>query len=253
MPGLLRFRRTGYATSMQSLIIHMSASTARRANVEALLASLPDAQAVEAVDGRDPAQLAGVTVRPGDLYRPAYPFPLLPGEIGCFLSHRRCWKRILDAGWDAALIAEDDLEIAPDARAPLLELLARHASPDAYIRIPPKDREPQTAVTDREGTACLFTPRRIGLQTTFQLVGRDAARRLLAATETIDRPVDALLQMHWITGQTVQTVLPNGCSERRFDAAGSTVQRKTTGLAQKLRRAIARARYRAAIAQRPQH
>ncbi len=236
---------------MHSLIIHMPGSTERGANVERLLQVLPNAEVVEAVDGRLPEVQATTPTAPGDLFRPKYPFPLKGGEIGCFLSHRKCWQHIVDEGWDAALVVEDDLEIAPEKLPALLELIQRHAVPDAFIRIPPKDREPQTAVVDSEQGLALFTPSVIGLQTTAQLVGRDAAKRLLAATETLDRPVDTFLQMHWITGQHVQTILPNGAREKTF-GSGSTVQQKSGGSGQKLVREIQRFKYRSAVKRRPQ-
>lgn len=34
---------------------------------------------------------------------------LLPGEIGCTLSHRTCYKRLFDSDHDIALILEDDI------------------------------------------------------------------------------------------------------------------------------------------------
>lgn len=237
---------------MHSLIIHMSGSTARRSNVDRLLADLPRAEVLEAVDGRLPEVQAAVDVRPGDLFQPHYPFAIAGGEIGCFLSHRKAWQKIVDAGWDAALIVEDDLEIDPDKRDALLRLLERHAGPERFIRIPPKDREPVTTVTDQEDDLFLFTPRRIGLQTTAQLVGREAAKRLLKCTEQLDRPVDSFLQMHWATRQRIETILPNGCAEKNFANAGSTVQSKTRTFGQKLRAEILRARYRRAITRRTQ-
>ena len=236
---------------MHSLIIHMSSSIARRENVECLLRDLPNAQVVEAVDGRLPDVQAGVDLHPGDLHAPRYPFAIKGGEVGCFLSHRACWQKIVDEGWDAALIAEDDLEIAQDKLGALMALIARNATPDSFIRIPPKDREPHTLITDQEDALTLFTPRIIGLQTTAQVVGRNAAARLLKATEMLDRPVDTFIQMHWITDQKVETILPNGASEKVF-GAGSTVQQKSGGLVSKLKREIDRARYRSAINRRPQ-
>ncbi|MEM1130996.1 MAG: glycosyltransferase family 25 protein, partial [Pseudomonadota bacterium] len=61
-----------------------------------------------------------------DAHRPDFPFALFndligphfwgsdhvkPGAIGCFLSHRAAWQTVLDRGWDAALIAEDDVAL----------------------------------------------------------------------------------------------------------------------------------------------
>ena len=36
-------------------------------------------------------------------------FPMGPGEIGCLLSHRKCWKTLLEANDPYALIMEDDV------------------------------------------------------------------------------------------------------------------------------------------------
>ncbi len=237
---------------MHSLIIHMSSSTARRGNVDRLLTDLPNAQVIEAVDGRLPEVMARVDLHPGTLHKPLYPFPIKGGEVGCFLSHRACWQKIVDEDWHAAIIAEDDLEVSSEKLAPLLELIDRNVTIDSFIRIPPKDREPLTSARDQEQDLTLFTPRVIGLQTTAQVVGRNAAARLLKATQRLDRPVDTFLQMHWVTGQKIQTILPNGASEKSF-GTGSTVQQKSGGTVSKIRREIARARYRTAIKRQPQN
>lgn len=236
---------------MHSLIIHMSGSTARRPNAEALLRILPSAVLVDAVNGRDPAQVTGVTIRPGDAYRPAYPFPLAPGEIGCFLSHRRCWRRILAEGWDYALIAEDDLAIDPVRLRTGLALIERHATPDSYIRLPVKQREKPAQVLGEDDGMDLILPRVIGLQTVAQVVGRDAAARLLKATEVIDRPVDTFLQMHWVTGQPIHSLTGSGARELTADLGGSTIQKKTRASG-KLAREFKRAAYRAQVALHPQ-
>ncbi len=236
---------------MQSLIIHMSASTARRENAHRLLADLPNARLVEAVDGRDRAQVAGVTVLRGTHLDPAYPFILGPGEVGCFLSHRKCWDIIAKGDASYGLIAEDDLSIDPDIWPDVLRLIDDHADADSFIRIPAKQRETPVSALETKGTASLFVPRVIGLQTVCQVVGRNAAMRLLAASEILDRPVDTFLQMHWATGQPIHTILPNGVRELTAETGGSTIQKKTRTSA-KLMREIRRGIYRAKVNRRPQ-
>tara|TARA_R110002072_G_scaffold7161_6_gene39328 strand:- start:2250 stop:2966 length:717 start_codon:yes stop_codon:yes gene_type:complete len=236
---------------MQSLIIHMSSSTARRKNADQLLGVLPNARLIEAVDGRDPAQVAGVQVMPGTFLDPAYPFALGPGEVGCFLSHRKCWQIIAEGAAPYALIAEDDLSVNPIIWPDVLMLIRRHATEESFIRIPAKQRETAASAIDSQGIACLFVPRVVGLQTVCQVVGRTAAQRLLAASKTLDRPVDTYLQMHWATGQTIWTILPNGVRELTAETGGSTIQKKTRTSA-KLMREIRRALYRAKVRQRPQ-
>ena len=39
---------------------------------------------------------------------------LTHGQIGCFESHRRFWKRVLDEGLPGALVLEDDVAVASD-------------------------------------------------------------------------------------------------------------------------------------------
>ena len=236
---------------MHSLIIHMSKSTARRPNADRLLQALPNAELIEAVDGRDPDQVADVRTHPGNLLSPLYPFPLRPAEIGVFQSHRNCWQTILDRGWDRALIVEDDLEVAPAAFDRALALLEAHMTPDMVVRLPVKDRETPALVLAQEGDIKLILPRIIGLQCICMAVGARAAERLLAASAEIDRPVDTWLQMHWATHQPVHALLPNGNREIAGQIGGSTIQTKTRASG-KLARETQRAAYRARVALRPQ-
>lgn len=236
---------------MRSFIIHMRGDDRRAPNVARLRSLLPQPQVVDAVVGRDVLASGAVAIRPGDLHAPRYPFAPGPGEVGCFLSHRACWRRIVEEGFDYALIVEDDMAPDPAIWPEVLEIIAANAGPDSYIRLPAKHRETPAVVIDTRAHARLFLPRVIGLQTVAQVVGREAAARLLATSETIDRPVDALVQMHWITGQPVHTILPGGVRELTGELGGSTIQKKSRA-GNILARELKRAWYRAQIALRPQ-
>lgn len=233
---------------MRSLIIHMTNAASRAANVTHLLRCLPRAQIVEAVNGRDLAQTSAVSVQPGTRHRPSYPFSLSAGEVGCFLSHRRCWQIIAEGDDPYGLIAEDDVSVDARAFANALALVERYAGEDSFIRLPSKIRERPSTIVARQNKTAMFVPKTIGLQTVCQVVGRAAARRLLAATRTIDRPVDTTLQMHWATGQQILTILPSGISELKD---GSTIQAKTRA-SEILMREMRRVRYRAKIRRKPQ-
>ena len=234
---------------MRSYIIHMRGDQRRQANARHLLTTLPGARIVDAVVGKD--VMAQTAIAPGTQHAPHYPFPLSSGEVGCFLSHRQCWLRIVEQGEDYGLIAEDDLCIDPALWSEVLDLIHSHASADTYIRIPAKNRERPVDDVARREQARLFLPRVIGLQTVLQVVGRTAAKRLLAASETLDRPVDTFVQMHWATGQPVHTIHPNGIRELTAELGGSTIQKKTRA-GNVLTREIKRAWYRAQVDLRPQ-
>ncbi len=236
---------------MRSFIIHMSSSTARRPNADKLCADLPNAELFEAVNGRDPDQIAGVQLHPGNLHRPHYPFALRPAEIGVFESHRRIWRKLVDEEIDLAIITEDDLRIDPARMAETLQVLAPIASPDHYIRIPVKQREVPVQTLAEQNGLRLILPKVIGLQCVCQMVGRHAAKRLLAATEQIDRPVDTFMQMHWLTGQPIHALLGSGNQEVAREIGGSTIQTKPP-LSDKLTREFKRAAYRAKLHLHPQ-
>ncbi len=236
---------------MRSFVIHMSSSTARRANADQLCQELPNAELFEAVNGRDPDQIAHVRLHPGNLHRPHYPFPLRPAEIGVFESHRRIWKKMVDEQIDLAIITEDDLRIDPPRMAKALDMLGSLATPDQYIRIPVKQREvPVQTLAEKNGLK-LILPKVIGLQCVCQMVGRRAAERLLAATNEIDRPVDTFQQMHWLTGQPIHALLGSGNREVAREIGGSTIQTKPP-LSDKLTREFKRAAYRAKLHLHPQ-
>ena len=242
---------SGQAHQMHSYIIHLRGDTQRQPNVQTLMATLPNAEIVNAVRGRDVIAQNTHLTRPGNLYTPHYPFPLGAGEVGCFLSHRACWQKIIDSGDDYALIAEDDLAIDPGIWPDVMHLIQTHATPDLFIRLPAKTREKPAQVVAQSGSAKLFVPRVIGLQTVCQVVGRTAAQRLLSASKTLDRPVDTFVQMHWATGQMVHTILPNGVTERTQELGGSTIQKKTRASG-KMAREFRRLWYRSRVKMRPQ-
>lgn len=237
---------------MRSFIIHMSGTAKRDKNVQQLLSDLPDAETVEAVNGRDPDQIAQVRPKRGDLFKPHYPFPLTPAEIGVFQSHRKCWQKIVDEGLDYALIVEDDLRVDPPRLARALKMICDHATPDMYIRLPIKQREKPARILAQEGDMMFILPRVVALQCVCQVVGQGAARRLLKATDQIDRPVDTFLQMHWETGQPIHTILSNGNREVANEFGGSTIQKKVRG-SKNVAREFKRGWYRAQVAlRRPQ-
>ena len=236
-----------YRGMIRSYIIHMSTSTRRAPLVAALQSALPDAEVLEAVDGRAMGDAERAQVYPGvALHEPGYPFPLGAGEVGCFLSHRKAWERIVASGDVAGLIAEDDIVPSQGFRDALALALAE-ARVDRLIRFPLRDREEAEAAVARSGDVTLFRPRVIGLTTGMQIVGRDAAARLLELSEQIDRPVDTFLQMRWLTGVDVLSLGPAPVRSAVAETGGSTIQRHTPVWAE-LRRSWLRMRYRSKVA-----
>ena len=230
---------------IRSYIIHMDGSTARAPLVAALRDVLPNPEVLPAVVGRDLSADERARVYQPRQIRPYYPFDLSFGEIGCFLSHQRAWEKIVASGDAAGLIVEDDIVVGDDF-AGVLDLAVKHIAPDRLIRFPLRDREEVAEVLGTDGTHRVFRPQVIGLTTGMQIVGRDAAARLLQLTQVIDRPVDTFLQMRWHTGVDVMTLAPAPVRSAVAETGGSTIQTHQSFWAE-LQRSWRRMRYRSAV------
>lgn len=234
---------------IEGFVIHLERAVQRRPQVETLRAALPmPVHVVDAVDGRamTPAETASV-YRPR-LYRPRYPFALGPGEIGCFLSHRKAWREIVARGLDAGLIVEDDVAVDAEAFGRLLGLVRTVAGPADFVRFPQRLRGEAGPAVGRSQDGCaLIEPATPAFGMVMQIVGRDAAKRLLDLTETFDRPVDAVLQMRWLHGLRVLSARPVVTAEISRELGGTLAQSSRRGLCDTIGREIRRPLYRGAV------
>jgi len=213
--------------TIEAFVLHLARASQRRGQVERIIAACPlKTHILDAVDGRllDDASRAAV-YRPG-LFKPRYPFELTPGEIGCFLSHRRAWQEIVSRKLDAGFIFEDDVEVDTPVFADALKLAEANVGTQPYIQfqVRPLDGAVKTIVAGP--SVALMQPIVPPLRTSAQLVGHHAAKVLLAATEVFDRPVDGLLQMFWESGIAVTCAVPSGVSDRTRQTGGSTISRR---------------------------
>jgi GR25 family glycosyltransferase involved in LPS biosynthesis len=147
----------------------------------------------------------------------------------------------------AGLILEDDLDFVPDVFARAVRLAMSCGIEDAYVRFPLRQREVAPTPLATDGDLKLIRPEVIALGAVGQVVGKEAARRLLAATETFDRPVDTFLQMPWAHGVRVLSVWPSSLREVSADLGGSLIQEKTPQWGAKLAREWKRFWYRRTV------
>ena len=95
------------------LVIHLGRATARRPLAERLVAECGvPARILDAVDGRALEAKGALTAlaMPQPL-EPRFPFPMGPGEYGCFLSHRDAWEALVDSGAEAASVSYTHLTL----------------------------------------------------------------------------------------------------------------------------------------------
>ena len=99
---------------MRAYVINLVRSPERRENITAqLIKHGIDYEIIEAVDGRDlDLTDSQVTVDIAPSFLAADWFR--PGHAACALSHLRVYRKILDDGYDRALVLEDDVTIPAD-------------------------------------------------------------------------------------------------------------------------------------------
>jgi hypothetical protein len=124
----------GYARPVVAFVINLPHSVERRRHMEAQVANL-DHEFVDAVDGRF-------------LSTEGRPKWLRPTILGCTLSHRAVYQRVIDEDLPYALVLEDDMVLPPDihelAQAVARELDGREAALLYYraLRTCPMARQP---------------------------------------------------------------------------------------------------------------
>ena len=223
-------------------IIHLKRSMARRENVTKTRARCPVSTFIHpATDGNalDKSQISNAYTQ--SIHEPEYPFPLRNGEVGLFLSHRSCWKRILDEGVDAALILEDDTELTASFDASF-EIAIDHIVELGLIQFQVRKIRGMTRVVSSSGASDdrrILEPLVVPLRTNAQLVSRTAAEKLLNSSDLFDRPVDTFLQLRNVTGQRVYSMQPSGVVENSSLTGGSTIHnqdRKIGWIAREIKR-----------------
>jgi len=230
---------------VQAYVIHLKDAAGRWPQVERLAGRLP-------IPCRILDAVAGARLSKGEIeatYRrtihwPPYPFRLSKGEIGCFLSHRLSWQAIADGHADGGLVMEDDVEVDMARLPAALELVTRFASPGDIVRFPNKFRSAAGQVVASADGLEIVRESSPGLNMMMQWIGRDAARELLARTQTFDRPVDVFVQMRWLHRLPVYALRPVLIREVSGDLGGSTIQANNKPVVREVARAVARTAYR---------
>lgn len=234
-------------TPPKAFILHLERAIARRPNVQSLIDALPiESEVVAAVDGARLSQQEVDQVYAPRRFQPRYPFALTRTEVGVFLSHRLAWRRIVDDKLDFAFVFEDDAEIDPAAFPELIEFVTAERGTWDYVLLPAKPIRSGAVVARRDGLA-LIRPDAPPLRAIAQIVSRAAAQRLIERSLPFDRPVDTLMQMTWATHQPVMVASPSPVRDVSRDSGGSTVQRQSMGLAERLRHEALRPIYRVQV------
>jgi len=117
-----------------------------------------------------------------------------PPAVACFASHRVAWQKLVDGDGDWCAVFEDDVHLSPEVVGLLTDerWIPRYA---ALIKLetfsyPIKVRRKGIAAGARRQLHELLT---YHCGTGGYVIGRDCARKLLAVTAGMERPVDDVI------------------------------------------------------------
>jgi GR25 family glycosyltransferase involved in LPS biosynthesis len=207
-------------------IIHLDRATERKKHVNFLRQMIPlKVSIVLAIDGKKTDAKMLNFYQP-NIIRPKYPFKMRKAEIATFLSHRKCWQKIIDDELDGALIIEDDVSLSTSFFSFFMEMALQEINAGDFIRFPIGNYEKIKVPFGSKNNKAFFKPNIIGLGMQAQIVTKDAAHNLLNVTQVFDRPVDTYLQLSWIHQTEMFTVIPSGISEISNDLGGSLIGNK---------------------------
>lgn len=105
---------------MLRLLINLDRSPDRLKFMQKELSSLGvQYERVIAIDGQELSneEIQSLTPYQYSKTKLWFPYKLSKAEYACFLSHRKCWKKLIESSEEYALILEDDIKFIPEATA----------------------------------------------------------------------------------------------------------------------------------------
>lgn len=137
---------------------------------------------------------------------------LKPGEIGCFLSHKGIYEKMVRENIPIAFIVEDDVILQPDTPAILRDLLGCQTDFD-FVRFlgTPKHLKARQKVLEELPTQPYTLNRLYGMPggAYAYVMTLKGARKLLTAMDRTAFPVDTLMGREWVHGARGLIVMPS--------------------------------------------
>jgi len=139
------------------------------------------------------------------------------GEVGCYLSHRKAWEKIVDENLDFAVLIEDDAKLQ-DGFESVLDLLAGLINWD-YVKLHGgrggRKVSESLAITTEHN---LVHYDNVPVSTLAQGISLRGAKKLLEFSSPFYRPVDVDIQLYWEKNIDVLGVEPKLVDKADFDS-----------------------------------
>ncbi len=131
-----------------------------------------------------------------DFNQSSYHKHLTSGEIGCYLSHMHVWQKIVDDQLDYAVILEDDIILQQNIQQGL-EAIEGIEQPWDLVKLAETHIKRTVVHQYSANEFSLVTYNKVPSRTCAQVVSLAGAKKLIALSSRIARPIDIELQYWW--------------------------------------------------------
>ena len=156
-----------------------------------------------------------------------YKRPLIPAEIGCFLSHVKIKELFLKTDYDFAIILEDDIELLEDFDTQIKKVVNQFASLPLkkqwdVLKLPSQRRKKLYPIQPIDSNYSLYGGG-VGITTMAAIWTRKGAQSFLNTVikknqRIIKMPIDCALQHPWEYGLNIYNIVPEIVDEKIFES-----------------------------------
>ena len=128
------------------------------------------------------------------------------GEVACYLSHKKAWRKAIDAEVDYLIVLEDDLLIGGPLKQITDEIIEADLSWDMVKLFETRKSRRELRSLD-SGVKIVDTPT-MPIATTGYIVKVSSLPRLLESTKQFSRPIDVELKSYWELNLRIYSIYP---------------------------------------------
>lgn len=132
---------------------------------------------------------------------------LAAAELGCYLSHIHCWQTIVEQKIESAVILEDDFELQENFVDVVEQMKSAPIEWDC-VKLTEHPIKRKARFTVKHGASDLIVYDKIPSRTGAYIISLEGAKKMLAGSQTISRPIDIEFQYWWKHEMKVWGVKP---------------------------------------------
>lgn len=161
------------------------------------------------------------------------------GELGCYASHRKAWRRCFDSGQPVVVLEDDFLLNAHFPRA--LKIVARYVDRYGFLRLEAEQRA-EKSMEEPVGAYQVWRYRKAPQGAMAYAISAETAKRFLEKSQVAKAPVDVFIKTFWQHGVPLFGLTPYCVTESAVSLPSTIGERRSAAktLSQKLQRSLHR-------------